>query len=108
MMEQIIRAKIAQMGEWWEHTADRTKVPVLLTPAAEEGADAWELWLKEGRHPDWQIVHRRLTREEAEAIPRDVPDGLNVHPGLPCDFFIRDGRRPGWNRSQVTPAKFKN
>lgn len=104
-MEEIINDKIAQMGEWWERTADRRVTPVLLTPAAEEGADAWELWLKEGGHPEWQIVHRPLTKDEADAIRREVPSGLNPVPSVPCDFFIRDGRSPGWNRSQVTPRR---
>jgi hypothetical protein len=99
---EVINAKIAEMGHVWEVTADRASVPVLLTPAAEEGADAWELWLKGSRHPDWQIVARGLTKAEASAIQSEVPDGLNPTPEVvACDFYVRDGRARGWNRSQV-------
>lgn len=100
-LDEIIQAKIAEMGHIHAVTADRATVPVLYTPAAEEGADVWELWLKGSQHPDWQIVHRQLTKDEAEAIRASVPE-LNPYPEqMPCDFYVRDGRKPGWTRSLV-------
>jgi hypothetical protein len=99
---QLIPKMIEEMGAIWEHTQDRTKVPVTIWFAPN---NIWAVSLEQGaQHPYWTIRETALTPEQDASRLQEVEAnwtsgialGRVVVGDRVCAGLVLNGRRPGW------------